>query len=401
MRAAALEYDRIALANVGPIREGIIHRDKMSVFMGPNNAGKTIAAKIIHGVCQADAHGRRQHQRSPAGSAPPSGRGSGNEIESAADAMAVIRHAGLRPDGLPAHGARTSSLSVHGPSGRKTRLDLASAGSGPTARRMPPAEDLGGGDARRSVYLPTARAGGAQHIMSSIGTIGRIAHMQGSLLSRMPAAGGAEAQTFRSGSSPAGTVGKMLAEARMGDLAQCVGILMEVLEGGLDEGAQGAFGRLSQGSIRVEKRLGVPAITYADPSGHSAEIGHAGSGVGSLLALAAGMHRVGPGGTFIVEEPESCLDPQVQLSVIDEMLRAADENGIGVVATTQSDFLVQKVLSLVSSGRLDRSDLGLYYFDRPPGRLTSVRRLRVDETGEAEQEMFTRALNSLIAGFSG
>ena len=396
-----MEYDKMALANVGPIREGVIHRDKMSVFIGPNNAGKTIAAKIIHGVCQADAPGRRQRRPAQAGPMSPPGKGNGNAIESAADAITVIRHAGLRPDDLPTHGRKTSSLSVHGPGGRKRRLDLASAANNPLARSISLAEDHGGGDARRSVYLPATRAGGAQYIMNSIRTIGRIAHMQSNLLNQMLTAAEAEVRTFQSGSSPADTVGQLLAEAPMGDLAQYVGIVMEVLEGGLDEKAQGTFGRLFPGSIQVEERLGMPVITYADPSGHRAEIGYAGSGVSSLLALAAGMHRVGPGGTFIVEEPESHLEPQMQLAVIDEILRAADENEIGVVVTTQSDFLVQKVLSLVSSGRLDRSDLGLYYFDRPPGKLTSIQRLRVDETGEAEQEMFTKAINSLIAGFSG
>ena len=70
-----------------------------------------------------------------------------------------------------------------------------------------------------------------------------------------------------------------------------------------------------------------------------------------------------------------------------------------MVVTTQSDFLVQKVLSLVSSGRLDRSDLGLYYLHRPADSLTRIEKLRVEKTGEAEQEMFTRAMDSLIEGF--
>lgn len=391
-----MEYNKIVLANVGPIRDGIIHRDKMSVFIGPNNAGKTTAAKIIHGVCQAAEPGRRQ-----AGAASTSGKGSGSAIKSAADAITVIRRAGLRPDDLPTHGRKTSSLSVHGPSGQKRRLDLMSAGNNPLAHSMSLAEDRGGGDAGRSVYLPATRAGGVRHIMNSMRAIGKIAHMQSDLLSQMLTAAEAEVRTLRSGSSSADTAGQLLAGSPLGDLEQCVGIMMEVLEGGLDEKAQGALGRLLSGSIQVETRLGMPVVTYADPSGHRAEIGHAGSGAGSLLALAAGLHRVGQGGTFIVEDPESHLEPQAQLAVIDEMLRAADENGIGVVITTQSDFLVQKVLSLVSSGRLGRSDLGLYYFDRPPGKLTSVQRLRVDETGEAEQEMSTRAINSLIAGFSG
>ena len=314
--------------------------------------------------------------------------------------MAVIRHAGLQPDGVPTHGRSASSLYVRGQRGPRIRLGPASAEDGPLARSVSPASDKGEDDAGRSVYLPAARAGGIQHILNSIRALAEMTHVQDCLIGQTAAAARAEGEKGTRPGVAAGA-GRLPAGSPLGDLGQCAGIMAKVLSDELDQKAQATLGRLLPGSIRVAERRGVPTIAYEDPSGHSAEIGSAGSGVRSLLAIAAGMHRVERGGTFIVEEPGFHLEPQRQLALVDELLCAANEGGIGVVVTTQSDFLVQKVLSLVSSGRLDRSDLGLYYFDRPPGSLTRIQRLRVDKTGEAEQEMFTRAIDSLIAGFSG
>lgn len=392
-----MEYARIGFANVGPIAEGTVHRHKMSVFVGPNNSGKTIAAKIIHGVCQAAAPGRRRRP-APAGVSLASDKRGRDALDSAADAMTVIRHARLRPDDVPTHGRKTSSLSVHCQRGSKRRLDLALARGNPLARSVSLSRDQGTDDAKRSVYLPTTRAGGAQYVPNTIRMTMGIAHMQSNLIDQIMTA----AEVIGEKITPAASadMGQILGEFSLGDTTQYIDIMCEVLKDGLDQKAQATLGRLFPGSIQVAERWGLPVITYEDPSGHSAEIGSAGSGVGSLLALVAGMHRVGRGGTFILEEPESHLEPQRQLALVDEVLRTADENGIGVVITTQSDFLVQKVLSLVSSGRLDQSDLGLYYFNRPPGSLTRIQRLRVDKTGEAEQEMFTKAIDSLIAGFS-
>ena len=399
MQAAALKYARIGFANVGPIEDGTICRNKISVLIGPNNSGKTTAARIIHGVCQADAPvGRRRPV--PAGAAPPpQDKGGTDALGSAAYSITVLRHAGLRPDDVPMRGRKTSSLSVRGPDGAEKNLDLASAKGNPLALAVSLAGDRGRDDARRSVYLTAARAGGLQYFLQSVGFLSRMARMQNNLLGQLMATAAAGGEKSSRIEAPAGAA-QLLADPFPGDAAQHVEIMASVLSGGLDKKAQATLARLLPGSIKVIERLGMPTIAYEDPSGHAAEIGSAGSGVASLLVLAAAIHRIGPGGTLIVEEPESHLEPQRQLALVDEILRATDENGIGAVIATQSDFLVQKVLSLVSSGRLDPSDLGMYYFNRPPGSPARIERLHVDKGGEAEQEMFASAIDSLIEGFS-
>lgn len=144
------------------------------------------------------------------------------------------------------------------------------------------------------------------------------------------------------------------------DAAQYIDIICEVSRDGPDQKTQAMLGRLLPCSIRAAVRGGMPAITYEGPSGHSANIGSARSNASLRLALATGMHYVEHGRTFIVEEPGSRPEPQRQLTLVDEALRAAGENGVGAVVTAQSDFLVRKALSLVSSGHLDKSDMGPY-----------------------------------------
>ena len=396
-----MEYTKIGFANVGPIEDGTVCRNKMSVLIGPNNSGKTIAAKIIHGVCQAAAPGNRR-QPNPAGAALPPDKGSRDALDSAVDAVTMMRHAGLRPDDVPTHGRRTSSLSVRGPDDAEKKIDFASARGNHLAHTISFAMDQGAYDATRSVYLTEARAGGIRYALNSVGFFARAARLQNNLPNQVVAAAAAatEGEKIPRMEAPAGTT-QMLADPFLGDTAQYMEIMAKVLTGGLDKKAQATLGRLLPGSIKVTERLGAPSISYEDTSGHTSEIGSAGSGVSSLLALAAGIHCVEPGGTIIIEEPGSHLEPQRQLALVDEILRAVNENGIGAVITTQSDFLVQKILSLVSSGRLDPSDLGMYYFNRPPESFTRIEKLHVDKGGEAEQEMFTKAIDSLIEGFSG
>ena len=49
-----MKFEEIKLENIGPIDRAAIGRHRLSVFIGPNNSGKSIAAKIMHGVRQLD-----------------------------------------------------------------------------------------------------------------------------------------------------------------------------------------------------------------------------------------------------------------------------------------------------------------------------------------------------------
>ena len=391
-----MDYTSIRFTNVGPIEDGTIRKDKMSIFMGPNNSGKSIAAKIIHGICQS--HSSQHGAPAPAGPAAQLDGDAKSALEFAADTVTMARHAGLRPDDVPTHGKDISSLAVHGADGLK-EFDFAAAKGNSPAHHMSLARDRAMDDLKRSIYMPATRAGTAQYVMSILHLFTRMAQVQHNLLNQILGVVKSEDEKIGSGTIPVNP-DQLLADPFSTDLARHVAMVIEVITSGLDKRAQDMFGRLFPGAILTEERLGVPSITYNDPSGHRAGIESVGSGIASLLPLVAGIYRIGQGGVYIIEEPESHLEPQRLLDLTDEILRIADETGISVVITTQSDFFVQKILSLVSSGRLSQSDLGVYYFRRTADSLTRIRRIHVEKTGEAEQEMFTKATDSLIAGFS-
>lgn len=391
-----MEYGRIGFTNVGPIEAGTVHRDKLSVLIGPNNSGKTIAAKIIHGVCQVDE--RQDGPQVPRGAAMPSDGESADEPSSIVDTMTLIQHAGLRPDSAAMRGKKTSLISVHGKDGSEREFNLAAAKENRLALDASMASTSGLDNVGRSVYLPATRAGGAQHLLAAMRLLVKTAQLQSNLLSRTMSALNVERE--KGGKiTPSVLPGDAPIDPSLGDPARYMGPVLETMANGLTEEAQETFSRLFPGSIGVMERPGAPLVTYDDPSGHRAGIESVGSGVASVLPIVAGIHRVEAEGTCVIEEPEFHLEPQRQLVLVDEILRVANKRRVSMVVTTQSDFLVQKVLSLVSSGRLDRSDLGLYYLRRPADSLTRIEKLRVEKTGEAEQEMFTRAMDSLIEGF--
>lgn len=391
-----MKYGSIDFTNVGPIEDGTVHRDKLSVLIGPNNSGKTIAAKIIHGVCQMDE--RQDRPQVPSGVTMPSDRESVEALSSIVDTMMLIQHAGLRPDSAAMQGKKTSLIAVHGKDGSEREFNLATAKGNQLAFNISLAGANGLDKVGRSMYLPATRAGSTQYLLATMRLLVKMTQMQSNLLSQVISAFKVEKEKA-SNITPSILPDDVLIDPSLGDLTRYIGPVLETMVNGLTKESQETFSKLFPGSINIMERSGAPLITYDDPSGHQAEITSVGSGVVSLLPIVAGIHRVEAEGTCVIEEPESHLEPQKQLVLMDEILRIANEKRVSMVVTTQSDFLVQKVLSLVSSGSLDRSDLGLYYLRRPADSLTRIEKLHVEKTGEAEQEMFTRAMDSLIKGF--
>lgn len=101
---------------------------------------------------------------------------------------------------------------------------------------------------------------------------------------------------------------------------------------------------------------------------------------------------------LIIEDPEAHMEPIRQMKIADEVVRVALARDIRLVLTTHSDYVVHTLLRLVAGRILRPDDLGLYYFRRKGGSPTLVEKIAIDKTGEAEQEMFTEALDILAEG---
>ena len=175
-------------------------------------------------------------------------------------------------------------------------------------------------------------------------------------------------------------------------------VVLEAFSGGLGADAGGMFSRLSGGSIEPCAAGALPAVRYRDPSGEAVDIASAGSGVVSALPVVAAVHRVDPGGTLVVEEPEAGTEAMGQLRLAGELVRAALRRDVRLVLATHSDFVVHALLGMVHNGDIDPGDLGLYYFRRERGSRTDVERVVVNRAGEAETDMFDEALDALAKG---
>lgn len=163
-----------------------------------------------------------------------------------------------------------------------------------------------------------------------------------------------------------------------------------------------SFSKIFGGTIAKQATGKIKLVhpVYRDPQGHSVAVSSAGSGLVSSAPILAGLHYVEKGGTLIIEEPEVHVEPSTQLALIDEIVSVSLSKNVQLVLTTHSDYVVKKILALVANKKIRPSDIGMYYFRRDGQSYTRIERIQVDPIGAADQEMFQKALDSLVEEFS-
>ena len=394
-----MEFGEIRLENVGPIRRAAIGRHRVSVFVGPNNSGKSVAARIVHGACLLDMPAAAEI-RILADGRPCREEGDGGEAAAdAARTEALLRCAGIGRGGAASHSAGSARITLGcgiATGGRAgTEADAGRGGGGGGGNEHgpdshPASSARADGEAMCSVYIPAGRAGAVWSVLAA-------AQLEGGRPgAARPLAGEGSARTL--GGPPRedvpGEPGPRVPE-HLGPFCK---VVFEAFSGGLGADAGGMFSRLFGGSIEPCAAGALPAVRYRDPSGEAVDIGSAGSGVVSALPVVAAVHRVDPGGTLVVEEPEADAEAMGQLRLAGELVRAALRRGVRLVLTTHSDFVVHALLGMVHNGDIDPGDLGLYYFRRERGSRTDVERVDVNRAGEAETDMFDEALDALAKG---
>jgi len=155
------------------------------------------------------------------------------------------------------------------------------------------------------------------------------------------------------------------------------------------------------GKVHLETTRELPSLVYVDDSGFKTEVEDAGSGIVASLPIIFGMMQVKRGGVLIVEEPEAHLEPVRQMKLVELLCQEAIRRKIALMVTTHSDFLVKKVLGLISRGKIKNSQVGLLYFERKPKEFTTIRSIGISKHGEAEQPLFSEAVQTLTDDFSG
>ena len=390
-----MEFGEIRLENVGPIRRAAIGRHRVSVFVGPNNSGKSVAARIVHGACRLDmpagvevrilADGRSCSEEGAGGAAAA-------VAADAARSEALLRCAGIGKSGAASRSEDSARISLGG--GKAGVEADAGRGSGDKHGTAPPsaasAVARSGKKAVGSVYIPAGRAGAVWSVLAAEqleGGRSGAAHSLGE-------SGDMSASACPPGETGSGVLPGRPVPEHLGPFCE---VVREAFSGGLGADAEAMFSRLFGGSIEACAAGALPAARYRDPSGEAVDIGSAGSGVVSALPVVA-VHRVEPGGTLVVEEPEADTEAMGQLRLAGELVRAALRRNVRLVVTTHSDFVVHAMLGMVHNGDIDPGDLGLYYFRRERGSRTDVERVYVNRAGEAELELFNKAIDALADG---
>ncbi len=384
-----MKYDKITFENIGPIEKGQIKRHKVNVFFGPNNSGKSIASRLIHGIGQLNT------------SSTSFQRMIEQKIDSKKEmnvffGYSVLNSAGLSRKDLLTYNKKSCNLIIHS-SRKSSTIDFGfkkSTRVSKNAFMLHHYASIFPQTSKDSVYIPAGRTGTIQFFTSITQVRNRLLRdLLGSFRSDDPSSmkktSAKEIKSFTRSLSK-------LPE----HLEQFHDLILDAHAEGMNKNVQDLFSNLFQGSIESMSVRGLPEIIYRDPTGFITEIESAGSGTVSSFPIVAGVHYVKKGGTLIIEEPEAHLEPARQLKLIEELVKIAEIKKIDLIFTTHSDYVIKKLLALISRKKIKHSDLGLYYFNRTPKSLTQIEQIPVDKTGEAEQTLFEDALNTLVGEFS-
>ena len=394
--AKHMKCKRIRIANIGPVREGEVELKKIVVLFGPSSTGKSIVSRLIHALRRLD---------SPKSLLRALGH-DGRKRMSRADLSrlygeAVLLHSALERDGIVTHGQKSCRLTASRGSGMPD-IDL-DFGPPPAAHSAYVDKMHGPEYTSRakssSVYIPAGRAGTVQsfaeiaYLKLGFREYALQAAMQGA---KRGLAGGQKARAPEREDimPPPGSLPP--------HMEQFHDLVARTIMGRPSTKFNRSFSKIFGGTIakRHTGKLGQSQAVYRDPRGHIAAISSAGSGLLASAPLLAGLHYVGDGGTLVIEEPEAHVEPSAQLALMDEMISVSLSKNAQLVLTTHSDYVVKKILALVSSRKIRPSDIGMYYFRRDGQSYARIERVRVDSAGAADQEMFQKALDSLVEEFS-
>ena len=200
-----------------------------------------------------------------------------------------------------------------------------------------------------------------------------------------------------------------------GTVSDLVGDMMDIPP------ARGPFYRIAlelesemlQGRIRAEhKKFGIPEIKYRRGR-HDMPVHLSSSAVSEMAPFILYLkHIVDRDSILIMEEPESHLDPGNQ-SVLARFLARLIRDGLAVVITTHSPFLLEQLNNLIRAGDMPpsrrkgirglrdgcfvtRDELAAYLFEpsRPPAGHT-IRRMRISDEEGISTEEFVRASEAL------
>jgi predicted ATPase len=108
-----------------------------------------------------------------------------------------------------------------------------------------------------------------------------------------------------------------------------------------------------------------------------------GSGANQLPFILVPIALAEPADTVLLGEPEAHLHPKMQSDLSGAIVRASKERELQFFIETHSEHILHRFLHSVAKGELAHEDLSIYYFENKDGR-AEAKKLRIDEKGGVE-----------------
>ena len=132
----------------------------------------------------------------------------------------------------------------------------------------------------------------------------------------------------------------------------------------------------------VGKRVKIYA-TSAHTNGSQTLFANEGSGANQLPFIFVPIALSESGETILLSEPEAHLHPKAQSDLTALLLKIAEKQSLQFFLETHSEHILHRLLHAVAKGELKPEDLAIYYFENQEG-VSKVERLKVNEHGQVE-----------------
>lgn len=386
-----MKCSKIVLKNVGPIEHGEIRTNKVNVFIGPNNSGKSIASRVMYGLWQLD-----EHAVSSAASSLARMLGHKNSVtDPSLGSVLVARGAGIHVRDIITHGQTDGWIEVTKSDGSVTRYSYDLMREFMMGRMHARLSRVAIDTLGDCIYVPAGRTGTMQSLLQFMQIRNDLLNTVWETLGEDPPPEVDHLMSLKSHPAfPRRRRRRRHQRIIPEYLERFNELVLETASEGFPEDAQKLFTSLFHGTVESDDS-NLPQIYYRDPSGFITKIDSAGSGTVSSFPIIASMDKVEAGGTLIIEEPEAHLEPLSQQKMITALVRAAQIKNVNMVFTTHSEYVVYPLLSMISNGEFKHSDLGIYNFRRMNGSYTRITELPVSEAGELDDDLFEEAINAL------
>jgi energy-coupling factor transporter ATP-binding protein EcfA2 len=143
--------------------------------------------------------------------------------------------------------------------------------------------------------------------------------------------------------------------------------------------------------IRVKVRLveGKRATVWAEPADKTRSetlFLNQGTGANQLPFILVPIALAASGDSILLAEPEAHLHPRLQSELTGMLLRLFQFAGgeLQFFIETHSEHVLHRLLHAVAKGELSRDDLTIYYFPEPKEARADPRKLKIDEQGGVE-----------------